>query len=180
MCTLKVSVIDSVQLLNRNPRHRLGATHDAKELRVHPFFADVDWVQLQRKNVVPPFKPTLSCKTDTSNFDPEFTNAPMTSSLNARAAAFASANMPASTPLSPGMQANFRGFTFVDESSIEDHFSSRDGLEPMDEDSEEHGDYRYDGRSYHDSSRGGNHRMSGVTRTGDDEGVVFGNGGMEI
>jgi len=173
-------VIDAIiQLLNRNPKHRLGATYDAKELRGHPFFADVDWVQLQRKNVVPPFKPKLSSETDTSNFDPEFTN--VTGSLNARAAALASANMPASTPLSPGMQANFRGFTFVDESSIDDHFSGRDELEPMDEDFEEHcHGTQDDTRSHYDPLKGGNHRMSGVMRTGDDEGVVFGNGGMEI
>lgn len=164
-------------LLNRNPKHRLGATHDAKELREHPFFHDIDWVELQRKNVVPPFKPKLSSETDTSNFDPEFTNAPMTGSLNSRSSALASANMPASTPLSPGMQANFRGFTFVDESSIDDHFSGRAGLEPMDEDWEDHCDNHY--RSpYGGSSR--NHRMSGVVRTGEDEGGVFGSGGMEI
>jgi hypothetical protein len=101
----------------------------------------------------------------------------MTGSLNARATALASANLPASTPLSPGMQANFRGFTFVDESSIDDHFSGREGLEPMDEDLEDPWDDHY--RSPYDGSSG-NHRMSGVMRTGDDEGGVFGNGGMEI
>ncbi|KAF8531198.1 kinase-like domain-containing protein [Trichophaea hybrida] len=170
-------------LLNRNPKHRLGATYDAKELREHPFFGDIDWNELQRKNVVPPFKPKLSSETDTSNFDPEFTNAPMTGSLNARAAALASVNMPASTPLSPGMQANFRGFTFVDESSIDDHFSGREELEPMDED-EEHWDDRRGRHQPHDSFDGstssGNHRMSGVVRMGDDENGVFGSGGMEI
>jgi hypothetical protein len=135
-------------------------------------------VELQRKNVVPPFKPKLSSETDTSNFDPEFTNAPMTGSLNARAAAMASANLPSSTPLSPGMQANFRGFTFVDESSIDDHFSGREELEPMDEDIEDHWDDRY--RSPYDGGSSENHRMSGVMRTGDDESGVFGSGGMEI
>jgi hypothetical protein len=102
----------------------------------------------------------------------------MTGSLNARAAAMASANMPSSTPLSPGMQANFRGFTFVDESSIDDHFSGREELESMDEDLEDHRDDRY--RSPYDGGSSGNHRMSGVMRTGDDESGVFGSGGMEI
>lgn len=179
-------------LLNRNPKHRLGAVHDAKELREHPFFADINWSELQRKNVVPPFKPKLSSETDTSNFDPEFTNAPMTGSLNARAAAFSSENMPASTPLSPGMQENFRGFTFVDESSIDDHFSRQDELERMDEDVEEPWDDN-SGSHQNSSSRsisgsvssdglyldGRSNRMSGIVRTGDDEGGVF-NGGMEI
>ena len=33
-----------VQLLNRNPRKRLGASEqDAAELKAHPFLAKVDW-----------------------------------------------------------------------------------------------------------------------------------------
>ncbi|RMZ88269.1 hypothetical protein DV736_g4499, partial [Chaetothyriales sp. CBS 134916] len=113
-------------LLNRNPKHRLGATRDAVELMEHPFFADVDWEALAKKNLVPPFKPKLSSQADTSNFDPEFTNALNTSSsLNARAAALAGNAAPASTPLSPTMQNAFRGFTFVDESTFEQHLGSR-------------------------------------------------------
>lgn len=119
-------------LLNRNPKHRLGATDDAEELKRHPFFADIDWDALTKKLITPPFKPKLKSETDTSNFDPEFTNALNgASSLNARAAALA-AGIATSTPLSPGMQANFRGFTFVDESLMDDHF--RDGAHPDDDD----------------------------------------------
>ncbi|KAI5291029.1 hypothetical protein KEM54_006622 [Ascosphaera aggregata] len=104
-------------LLNRNPKHRMGATNDALELMAHPFFNDIDWEALEQKNVPPPFKPKLTSEMDTSYFDPEFTTAmDQAKSLNARAAMGA---MPASTPLSPGMQANFKGFTFVDESSME-------------------------------------------------------------
>jgi protein-serine/threonine kinase len=89
-------------LLNRNPRHRLGANGDAGELMAHPFFADVDWDALGKKNLVPPFKPKLTSVADTSNFDPEFTNALNTSSsLNARAAALAAGATAESTPLSP-------------------------------------------------------------------------------
>ena len=113
-------------LLNRNPKHRLGATDDAEELKRHPFFADIDWEALTKKLITPPFKPKLKSETDTSNFDPEFTNALNgASSLNARAAALA-AGIPTSTPLSPTMQANFRGFTFVDESLMDDHFKDQD------------------------------------------------------
>jgi len=33
-----------VQLLNRNPRKRMGASEqDAEELKAHPFLAKVDW-----------------------------------------------------------------------------------------------------------------------------------------
>ncbi|KAJ7937273.1 putative serine/threonine protein kinase [Mycena leptocephala] len=31
------------QLLNRNPKHRLGAVRDAEELKEHPFFSSMDW-----------------------------------------------------------------------------------------------------------------------------------------
>lgn len=106
-------------LLNRNPAHRLGARGDADELMAHPFFADVDWDALGRKALAPPFKPKLKGELDTSNFDPEFTNAlgsDTSGSLNARAAAVASGI--GGTPLSPTTQHAFRGFTFVDESNL--------------------------------------------------------------
>lgn len=102
-------------LLNRNPRHRLGALKDARELKEHPFFQDVDWNLLKAKDIPPPFKPHLSSETDTSNFDPEFTNE-STSVLKKHMEM-------ASTPLSPGIQANFKGFTYVDDSAMDDHFS---------------------------------------------------------
>ena len=142
-------------LLNRNPKHRLGATTDAEELKAHPFFADIDWDALGKKMVVPPFKPKLKSILDTSNFDPEFTNALNTSSsLNQRAAQISSGNMPASTPLSPGMQANFKGFTFVDESTLEEQFRTRDTdmRDGYDDEWDSHARKRED-------------RMSGIIRT---------------
>lgn len=122
-------------LLNRNPKHRLGANNDANELMAHPFFSDIDWDALSRKELIPPFKPKLKSDADTSNFDPEFTNAlDLSASLNHRAAALANGLM-ASTPLSPGMQANFKGFTFVNESSVERHLKDRvEDDTPRDED----------------------------------------------
>merc|ERR1711977_328982 len=112
-------------LLNRNPRHRLGATNDAQELKEHPFFADIDWTLLTKKLISPPFKPKLKSETDVSYFDPEFTTALDTNgSLNERAAALAR-GYAASTPLSPSVQANFQGFTFVDESALDDHMRDR-------------------------------------------------------
>jgi serine/threonine protein kinase len=112
-------------LLNRNPKHRLGAITGASELKQHPFFEDIDWHSLAKKKVVPPFKPQLKGELDVSNFDPEFTNAlNQGGSLNARAVALASGINP-STPLSPTVQAHFEGFTFVDESAIEKHMNER-------------------------------------------------------
>jgi len=148
-------------LLNRNPKHRLGATRDADELKEHAFFADTDWNAMMNKMVVPPFKPKLKNVLDTSNFDPEFTNAlKNSSSLNERAAALAGGAIPASTPLSPGMQANFKGFTFVDESTMDEHFKGQD-LETMDEDMEDQDDDDWE----HVGKRDREDRMSGIVKT---------------
>ncbi|CAN6606018.1 serine/threonine-protein kinase Sch9p [Trichomonascus vanleenenianus] len=106
-------------LLNRNPKHRLGSQGDTRELRHHPFFSDIDWELLMQKKIPPPFKPHLTSETDTSNFDPEFTQAStsvLTRALN---------QSMGSTPLSPGIQANFQGFTYVDSSLEEAYRRSR-------------------------------------------------------
>lgn len=62
-------------LLNRNPKHRLGAQRDAAELKEHPFFSCIDWKALLLKQVTPPFKPVVESDESTANFDPEFTSA---------------------------------------------------------------------------------------------------------
>ncbi|CAO2647762.1 Nn.00g086840.m01.CDS01 [Neocucurbitaria sp. VM-36] len=160
-------------LLNRNPKHRLGATRDAEELKAHPFFADVDWEALAKKNVVPPFKPKLKGELDVSNFDPEFTNALNgNGSLNARAAALASGVNPASTPLSPTMQANFAGFTFTDQSTMEQQFAhrQRDDMERMDEDEKDEVDW--------DKPAGRGDRMSGVIPSNDHD--IFNHGNFDV
>lgn len=64
-------------LLNRNPKHRLGAQRDAAELKAHPFFKTIDWDALARKQVTPPFKPSVESDESVANFDPEFTSADM-------------------------------------------------------------------------------------------------------
>lgn len=155
-------------LLNRNPRHRLGATDDAAELMAHPFFHDIDWEALRKKNVIPPFKPKLKSPMDTSNFDPEFTSAlDHPTSLNARAAALAAGAMPTSTPLSPGMQANFKGFTFVNESTMDKNLKANHD-DHMDEDFK-------DEESWPQSNSKDDHRMSGVVKTSEtSEGVEGG------
>ncbi|KIM90639.1 hypothetical protein PILCRDRAFT_29795, partial [Piloderma croceum F 1598] len=62
-------------LLNRNPKHRLGAQTDTAELKAHPFFQSIDWDALLLKQVTPPFKPVVESDESTANFDPEFTSA---------------------------------------------------------------------------------------------------------
>ena len=103
-------------LLNRNPKHRLGALQDARELMAHPFFRDVDWNLLHDKKIPPPFVPHIANELDTSNFDPEFTNA-STSAINRQF-------IMGSTPLPTAMQDKFKGFTYVDDSTMFDHLSN--------------------------------------------------------
>jgi protein-serine/threonine kinase len=78
--------------------------------------------------------------------------------------------MPASTPLSPGMQANFRGFTFVNESSM-DHHMRDDHHDRMDED-------LGDDEEWVKPRRSGvpeDHRMSGVIKSNEaPDGGIFG------
>ncbi|KAI0391375.1 serine/threonine-protein kinase sck1 [Xylariaceae sp. FL0594] len=143
-------------LLNRNPKHRLGAVDDAEELKRHAFFADIDWDSLSKKLITPPFKPKLKSETDVSYFDPEFTNALNTNgSLNERAQQLA-AGYTASTPLSPTTQANFKGFTYVDESALDDHMRGRyaDEMSDNDEQSEDRQDNDWDDLGDFDLRRG--------------------------
>ncbi|KAJ3161927.1 hypothetical protein HDU88_007159 [Geranomyces variabilis] len=95
-------------LLERDPRARLGGgAEDAAEVRRQPFFQGVEWDKLLKKQVTPPFKPKVESETDTSNFDPAFTDSlPVDSLPNA------------SAPLSETIQQNFRGFTYVDEGPL--------------------------------------------------------------
>mgnify|MGYP004705727573 FL=1 len=110
-------------LLNRNPLHRLGATNDAQELMAHPFFKDVDWDALKRKQIQPPYKPHVTSDEDTSNFDPEFTTA--STSVLTR-------NMEASgMPLSPGIQDKFKGFTYVDDTLMDEYFKNKAPPQPV-------------------------------------------------
>ncbi|KAF3311636.1 hypothetical protein TWF173_008255 [Orbilia oligospora] len=150
-------------LLNRNPKHRLGALRDAAELKEHPFFADVDWEALKQKKSIPPFKPTLKSETDTQNFDTEFTNAPIPGSVRN--------DIVASTPLSPGMQNAFRGFTFVDERTLEEQFGksvqSHHSYEDhkMDDDSDDDDDFD---EGFGHRGKGG---TNGKPKNGDDDGM---------
>ncbi|KAH6610461.1 serine threonine- kinase sck1 [Trichoderma cornu-damae] len=160
-------------LLNRNPKHRLGATDDAEELKRHPFFNDIDWNLLAKKLITPPFKPKLKSATDVSYFDPEFTTAlDQNGSLNERAAALAR-GYAASTPLSPSVQANFHGFTYVDESALDDHMrdTSRVDDEDMD-DAHTNGDDDWDNLDDIDPRK--SNRMSGIVKSGHDEQMVGG------
>ena len=59
------------QLLERNPKQRLGAS-DEKELFEHSFFRNINWVDLRAQKVKPPYKPVVSGPDDTRNIDTLF------------------------------------------------------------------------------------------------------------
>ncbi|XP_056325745.1 protein kinase C epsilon type isoform X4 [Danio aesculapii] len=62
--------------MTKNPSKRLGCvvTQGLEEaIKVHPFFREIDWVQLEQRRIKPPFKPRIKTKRDVNNFDQDFT-----------------------------------------------------------------------------------------------------------
>uniref|UniRef100_A0A8C5ECP6 protein kinase C n=1 Tax=Gouania willdenowi TaxID=441366 RepID=A0A8C5ECP6_GOUWI len=60
-----------IKLFVREPEERLGVKGN---IRQHIFFSSIVWSALERRQVAPPFKPTLASPSDCSNFDKEFIN----------------------------------------------------------------------------------------------------------
>uniref|UniRef100_A0A4W5LXU0 Protein kinase C n=1 Tax=Hucho hucho TaxID=62062 RepID=A0A4W5LXU0_9TELE len=58
-------------LFVREPERRLGVKGN---IRQHSFFKDTDWNALEKREVAPPFRPTVKSPSDVSNFDKEFIN----------------------------------------------------------------------------------------------------------
>jgi serine/threonine protein kinase len=54
------------KLLEKNPNTRLSSI---KELKSHPFFKQIDWKKLKRKQIKPPYIPKLSGDTDMTHFE---------------------------------------------------------------------------------------------------------------
>ena len=67
------------KLLAKNPEKRLGA-HGLDEIKKHPFFGTQIFDDLLKRNLNPPFKPSIKDKNDTSNFDEEFLSMDITES----------------------------------------------------------------------------------------------------
>lgn len=61
------------ELLEKDPRKRLGAMGGFEEIKRHPWLAKVNWDKVLSKKRLPPFIPNLRL----SNFDPEYTSAPI-------------------------------------------------------------------------------------------------------
>jgi hypothetical protein len=112
-----------------------------------------------------------------SYFDPEFTTALETNgSLNQRAQALAR-GLASSTPLSPSVQANFQGFTYVDESALDDHMQDRYG-QYDDDDDFDNGRRRNradddDWEEVNDVDDRNPNRMSGIVRGGSNDDHMF-------
>jgi len=88
------------KLLTREPELRLGSgPTDAQEIMSHAFFRNINWEDIQDRDVQPPFQPQISNPTDTSNFDREFTS--VTPVLT-----------PVQSVLTQAMQEEFRGFSY--------------------------------------------------------------------
>lgn len=67
-------------LLTKDPHRRLGSgPNDAKDIKAQDFFADLNWEQLMKGDVAPPWDPQIDGSLDTSQFDHEFTNMPLNS-----------------------------------------------------------------------------------------------------
>lgn len=61
-------------LLVKDPLSRLGGgPEDAEAVKSHAFFASINWTDLEKKRITPPFKPQVVSDTDTRYFDSEFT-----------------------------------------------------------------------------------------------------------
>lgn len=61
-------------LLVKDPLQRLGGgPEDAQAVKNHAFFASINWTDLDKKRLTPPFKPQVVSETDTRYFDSEFT-----------------------------------------------------------------------------------------------------------
>ncbi|OHS96565.1 RAC family serine/threonine-protein kinase like protein [Tritrichomonas foetus] len=62
------------KLLEKDPKKRLGSGPiGANEIKVHPFFCEIDWDKVLRKDIRPSWIPPVENPTDTSHFDPQFT-----------------------------------------------------------------------------------------------------------
>ncbi|XP_062242870.1 ribosomal protein S6 kinase alpha-2 [Platichthys flesus] len=111
-------------LFKRNPANRLGAGPDGvEEIKRHRFFASIDWIKLFKRELRPPFKPTVGRPEDTFHFDPEFTSRTPTDS-------------PGIAP-SANTHQLFRGFSFVatnpnQEASVAPVATSRQEVNNMD------------------------------------------------
>ncbi|RKP02191.1 hypothetical protein CXG81DRAFT_11038 [Caulochytrium protostelioides] len=93
-------------LLTRDPRHRLGTVGGSHEVMHHSYMADIDWNRLEQRQIQPPFKPAVTSDKDSRYFDPQFTEAVITETIQ-----------DGSHYLSQTTQNNFVGFSYRGEAT---------------------------------------------------------------
>lgn len=87
-----------LQLLQKDPSKRLGSgPTGANEIKSHKWFRPINWKKLEARELQPKFKPDVSGKECTANFDKCWTTMPANDS-------------PASTPTG---NEHFHGYTYV-------------------------------------------------------------------
>ena len=70
------------ELLSVEPKKRLGYGPDGlKNIKKHPYFKEIDWEKLEKREILPPFVPKIKNDTDVGYFDKMFTNEKITNSL---------------------------------------------------------------------------------------------------
>ncbi|KAM4029006.1 serine/threonine-protein kinase Sgk3 isoform 2-T3 [Anomaloglossus baeobatrachus] len=62
------------ELLEKDPKQRLGSKDDFNEIKKHPFFSTINWTEMVEKKISPPYHPHVDGPDDISNFDTEFTD----------------------------------------------------------------------------------------------------------
>ena len=90
-----------LQLLTKDPHTRLGANGDIEEVKKHPFFAGLNWSDLEAKKIPMPWKPNVKSDVDVSQYDPVFTSQSTTRTWHDPSAVTAS------------VQEQFSGFSCV-------------------------------------------------------------------
>ncbi|CAI2728306.1 unnamed protein product [Schistosoma spindalis] len=96
-----VSLISKLLVVDVNRRLGSGPS-DSEAIKMHPFFRNTDWDRVLKKQVEPPFRPTLTSDTDVSLFDPKFTQENPVESPDE------------GLPISAMVSDVFEGFTYVD------------------------------------------------------------------
>lgn len=93
---------------------RLGSgPEDGDEIRRHGLWARLDWENVYKRQIKPPFKPLVTSDADSSNFDKVFTDEVVKDTPIA------------ATPLSEAMQKEFEGFSFAADSNLRGLHSAR-------------------------------------------------------